>query len=107
MLSKEEYLDNLLKGVAEQDHEQNKVKTLVEEAMPELTMEEEPELELSAEPESDAGVDAALDEDLAALLESVPEMAVEEEGAPAPAAALLMELNEIHRDDPRTRARLS
>lgn len=91
MLSKEEYLDNLLKGVAEQNHEQNKVETLVEEAVPELTMEEEPELELSAEPESDAILDAVLDEDLAVLLESVPEMAVEEEAEPEPASDLIIE----------------
>ena len=80
MLSKEEYLDNLLKGIAEQESQRNKENAhveeeigLFEEPMPELTMEE-PEVELSAEPEEAA----ALDVDLDAMLESVPELTMEE-----------------------------
>ena len=88
MLSKEEYLDNLLKGVTEQGMGQKEEGELSEEPGAELPAGE-PELsaelpaeegfgampELSAEPEGEEGSG----EDLDALLESVPEMTMEEE----------------------------
>lgn len=88
MLSKEEYLDNLLKGIAEQEQASD---LILEESEPEVVSDliledaptaelplEEPEIEPSIEPESDMVLDADSDADLAALLEAVPETDMEE-----------------------------